>query len=65
MPEVVKCSPIKTGYEVWLWGVCDVVATLGFRPLIGTEANVKLHLSVSCFTLCCGCNIALKFVLQY
>jgi hypothetical protein len=65
MPEAVNCSPIKIENEVRYQGVCEVVATVGFRPFIGTEANVKLHLTVSCCMLCCGCNIALKFVLQY
>ena len=56
IPEGAEFSPIKTEHEVRLQGVCEVVAAHVFRPFIATQANVKLHLNVSCFMLCCGCH---------
>jgi hypothetical protein len=64
MPESVKCPPIKIENEVRLWGVCEVVATPAFSPFIVTEETVKLHLTISCCMLYCGCNIHLKSGLQ-
>ena len=43
MPEAVKFPPIKTENEVRLWGVCEVVTALAFRPFIAAEEIVKLH----------------------
>jgi hypothetical protein len=40
IPEAVSFPPIKTEHEVRLWGVCEVVAAHGFRPLIAP--NKKL-----------------------
>ena len=64
MPEAIKCPPIKTEIEVRFWGVFEVLATDAFRPFIAAEEIVKLHLTISCFMLYCGCNIPSKFILQ-
>ena len=64
MPEGIECPPMKTEIEVRLWGVCEILATHAFRPFIIAEEIVKLHLSISCFMLYCGCSTALKFVYQ-
>ena len=64
LPEAIECPPIKTEIEVRLWGVCEVMAAHGFRPFIAVEEIVKLHLTISCFMLYCGCNIPSKFILQ-
>jgi hypothetical protein len=34
IPEAIIFPPIKTGTEVRLWGVCEVVAVNDFRPFI-------------------------------
>ena len=57
MAEAETFPPIKTENEVSLCGVCEVVAAHAFRPFIAAEEIVKLHLTVSCFMLYCGCHI--------
>jgi hypothetical protein len=34
IPEPISFPPIKTEHEVWLCGVCEVVAAHVFRPFI-------------------------------
>jgi hypothetical protein len=41
IPEAVSCPPIKTEYEVKLWGVCEVLAAHGFRAFIAPQ-KIKL-----------------------
>jgi len=58
IPEAITFSPIKTEHEVRLWGVFEVVAVNAFRPFIDTiKEIVKLHLTISCFVLYCGCHM--------
>ena len=61
LPEAIKCPPIKTEIEVRFRGVCEVLATHAFRPFIVAEEIVKLHLTISCFMLYCGCNLIILF----
>ena len=51
IPEATEFSSIQTEHEVWFQGVCEVVAAHIFRLFIVSEANVKLHLTLSCFML--------------
>jgi len=70
IPEAVTSPPINTEQEVRLWGVCvcvcvcvrcEVVAAHAFRPFMAPpppKETVKLHLTISCFVLYCGCHLA-------
>jgi len=66
IPEAISFPAIKTEHEVRLRGVCDLVAAHAFRPFIAPskKETVKLHFTISCFGLYCGCHIPLKFGLQ-
>jgi hypothetical protein len=58
IPEAVTSPPINTEQAVRLWGVYEVVAAHAFEAIYGPKKEtVKLHLTVSCFVLYCGCHI--------
>jgi len=58
--EVEEAKNIKDEFpEVRFLGVCEVVAAHAFRPFIVPPKKqiVKLHLTISCCGLYCGCHI--------
>jgi len=58
IPEAISLSPIKTEQEVWLWGVCEVVAAYASMPFVVTKRRTeKLHLTICCFVLYYLCRI--------
>ena len=65
IPEAVTSPPIKTEQEVRLWGVCVCMCVRCWQlMLLGhlwpppKKETVKLHLTISCFVLYCGCHLA-------
>jgi len=62
-PEAISFPTIKNEQEVRLWGLCEVVAAHAFRPFIAQKLNCEI-MPVSCFVLCFGCHISLKFGLN-
>jgi hypothetical protein len=39
IPEAITFPQIKTGHEVRLWGVCELLAAHAFRPFIAPKGN--------------------------
>jgi hypothetical protein len=50
IPEAVSVPSFKTGHEVRLWGLCEVVAAHAFRPFFAPKRNCEIKLSH--FLLC-------------
>jgi hypothetical protein len=58
IPEALIFSPIKTEQEVRLWVVCVSWWQLTLLcHLLPQKEIVKLHFTISCFVLYCGCHI--------
>jgi hypothetical protein len=58
--KIEEAIDIKDEFpEVRLWGVCEVMAAHAFRPFIAHQKReiLKLHFTISCFVLYCGCCI--------
>jgi hypothetical protein len=61
IPQAITFKIIKTEQEVRLWCVCVCVCVGGrlcFHAVYGPKKETaKLHLTVYCFLLYCGCHI--------
>jgi hypothetical protein len=58
IPEPISLPPIKTEHQVRLQGVCVKWCQLMILVhLLQKKEIVKLHLTISCFVLYCGCHI--------
>jgi hypothetical protein len=59
IPEAIAFPSIKTEHEVWLWGVCEVVAANAFRQFIATNTVKKCEIMLKNFLLLLYCVFAM------